>query len=153
MDTKKKKITITGIVAIILMLLGVIGISIYKQTEKVLLQENPEIRRSMEYQEVQEGDENTDSQYVQFDAFFLRDLDGDGYAESIRGTCRDISETDTLYMDINVLTNGTLKNGKITINAQNINLQTALVEDNVVKNNYISNNTSKRSTKRRIETF
>ena len=143
MDEKKKKVLkITGVVAIVMVLLGVIVVSIFKQTKKVALQSDPEIRRSMEYEEVQDGDEDTNSPYVQFDAFFLRDLNGDGYAESIRGTCRDISETDTLYMEINTLTNGTFKNGKITINSQNINLQTAIVEDNVIKQNYISDNTT-----------
>ena len=143
MDEKKKKVLkITGIVAIVMVLLGVIGVSIFKETKKVALQSDPEIRRSMEYEQVADGDENTNSPYVQFDAFFLRDLNGDGYAESIRGTCRDISDTDTLYMEINTLTNGTFKNGKITINSQNMNLQTAIVEDNVIKQNYISDNTT-----------
>ena len=42
---------------------------------------NPEIARSMTYDQVQEGDENIEgtNEHVKFDAFFLRDLDGDGY--------------------------------------------------------------------------
>ena len=44
-------------------------------------------------------------------------------------------------MDLNVLTNGTLKNGKITINGKNFNFSTALVKDSVVANDYVSLNT------------
>lgn len=72
----------------------------------------------------------------------MRDLDGDGYAEQVRGMCRDINKTDTLYMNLNVLTNGKLVDGKITIKTSNMNLSTAIVEDNVIKQNYISNNTT-----------
>ena len=61
-----------------------------------------ELEVSKTYEEVQEGDEVTQSEYVKFDAFFLRDLDGDGYAESIRGACREIGGEDTLYMELNV---------------------------------------------------
>ena len=64
-----------------------------------------------------------------------------GYAEKLRGTCREVSGTDTLYMNLNVLTNGTLENGKITINSKNMKLSTALVKDGVIKENYISEDT------------
>lgn len=98
----------------------------------------------MNYEEVKEKDkdiEGTDN--VKFDAFFLRDLDGDGYAESIRGTCRQIGKEDTLYMELNVQTEGYLKDGKITINGENFYLQTTLPKDQELKENYIGKNIKK----------
>ena len=102
----------------------------------------PEIARSMSYDKVNQGEEaieGTDN--VKFDAFFLRDLDEDGYAEGIRGTCKEIGKEDTLYMELNVQTAGVLKDAKITVNGQNFYLQTALPKDEQLKNNYIGNNT------------
>lgn len=82
--------------------------------------------------------ENCD--YVLFSAFFTRDLDLDGNAEKLLGTCKEINETDQLYIDLNVLSNGYLENGKITINGTNFNYAMNMVKDNVLKNTYISNN-------------
>ena len=141
---KKRGILIAaGIIAIII-LISAIATTFYKSTQKkIALANDPEVQRSLNYEQVQPGDENVDNTpYVQFDAYFLRDLDGDGYAEKIRGSSRELGQTDTLYIDINVLTNGDLENGKLTINGKNINLSTAIVEDSAVKQNYISDNTS-----------
>ena len=141
---RTKKITLSiSILAVVTAIITIVALLVNTQNQKTKLLADPEIQKSMEYEQVQEGDEkvpNTD--YVQFDAFFLRDLDGDGYAEQVRGMCRDINKTDTLYMNLNVLTNGKLVDGKITIKTSNMNLSTAIVEDNVIKQNYISNNTT-----------
>ena len=141
---RTKKITLSiSALAVVTAIITVVALLVNTQNQKAKLLADPEIQKSMEYEQVQEGDEkvpNTD--YVQFDAFFLRDLDGDGYAEQVRGMCRDINKTDTLYMNLNVLTNGKLVDGKITIKTSNMNLSTAIVEDNVIKQNYISNNTT-----------
>lgn len=141
---RTKKITLSiSALAVVTAIITVVALLVNTQNQKAKLLADPEIQKSMEYEQVQEGDEkvpNTD--YVQFDAFFLRDLDGDGYAESVRGMCRDINKTDTLYMNLNVLTNGKLVDGKITIKTSNMNLSTAIVEDNVIKQNYISDNTT-----------
>ena len=100
-----------------------------------------ELARSMTYKQVEEGDENVEgtNEHVKFDAFFLRDLDGDGYAESIRGTAKEIGKQDTLYMELNVLTEGYLKDAKIEIDGKNFYYQTALVKDPYLKANYIGN--------------
>ena len=141
---RTKKITLSiSALAVVTAIITVVALLVNTQNQKAKLLADPEIQKSMEYEQVQEGDEkvpNTD--YVQFDAFFLRDLDGDGYAEQVRGMCRDINKTDTLYMNLNVLTNGKLVDGKITIKTSNMNLSTAIVEDNIIKQNYISNNTT-----------
>ena len=103
---------------------------------------DPELARAMTYGELTEEDERTQSEYVTFGAFFARDLDGDGYAERVKGTCKEVGKQDTLYMSLNVLEDGTLKNGKIEIESNNIYFQTALIEDETINDNYISSNTS-----------
>lgn len=103
---------------------------------------NSELLRAMTYDQFEDGDEKVEgTDNVEFSAFFLRDVDGDGYAEKIKGTCKEIGKTDTLYLELNVLTEGKVKNGKIEINGQNFNFVTALPKDEELKDNYISNNT------------
>ena len=126
---KLKYIIAGGIVAII----GIILFAIYSYNEHMeyIKNTNPELARAMTYEEVADGDEEVEgtNNCVQFDAFFLRDLNGDGYAESIRGTSKEIGKEDTLYMELNVQTAGSLKNAKITVNGENFYLQTALPKD------------------------
>ena len=111
-----------------------------KKIEKPI---DPEIIQSMEYDKVQEKDKDiVGTDKVKFDAFFLRDLTGNGYADSIRGSSRRIGEEDILYMELNVLNEGTFKNGKIKIDEKNIYFQTSIVEDDEIANNYIGYNTT-----------
>ena len=131
-------IIVLAIIALITAL--IIGIR-SKITKTESFEITPEIARSKEYDVVRTGEENTDSEYVKFDAFFLKDLNGDGNADSIRGTCNEIGKEDTLYMDLKVLNNGYFKDGKITINSNNFYLSTAIVKDDVISSNYVSKNT------------
>ena len=136
---KYKKITL--IIAIVLVIVGVVSTLIYKNVEYArMLANNPELAKAMTYEEVKDGDENIEgTDNVKFDAFFLRDLNGDGYAESIRGTSKEIGKEDTLYMELNVQTAGYLKDAKITINDGNFYFQTTLPKDDELKDNYIGN--------------
>ena len=135
---KSNKIIIASVIALMLVLTSVFTINMIKKNKGV---EEPEIMISRNYAQVNPGDEHVDNtDYVTFDAFYLRDLDGDGYAEKIRGSCREIGDSDTIYMDFNVLTNGVLKDGKITINGKNIKFSAALVADSVIAQNYIGDN-------------
>ena len=128
-----------GIIAIIAVIL--FGVFMQVRERAYIQNTNPELARAMEYEEVQEGDEAVEgTEYVSFDAFFLRDINQDGYAERIRGTCKEIGNEDTLYMELNIQTAGYLKNAKIDINGENFYLQTALPKDNELKDNYIGNN-------------
>ena len=109
---------------------------------------DPELARAMTYEQFEPGsddvystDGETKVDNVKFSAFFLRDLDGDGYAEKLKGTCKEIGTSDTLYMEINVLTNGKLKNAKVEIDGKNFYLLTALPKDQQIKNNAIGTNT------------
>ena len=108
---ENKMKTIVGTVTIVLFaVVALIAGQVVKEQNRIngMSAEN---RRAMNYEQVQEGDEiveNTNGA-VNFDAFFLRDLTGDGYAESIRGTSKEIGKEDTLYMELNVQTEGYLK--------------------------------------------
>ena len=134
-----KLILLGGIIAIIAVIL--FGVFMQVRERAYIQNTNPELARAMEYEEVKEGDEAVEgTDYVEFDAFFLRDINQDGYAESIRGTCKPIGKDDTLYMELNVQTAGYLKNAKIEINGENFYLQTSLPKDNELKDNYIGNN-------------
>ena len=137
--TRIKRILIGGAV-IIALILAVVMVNVRKAR---IAKANPELARAMTYDEVQDGDELVDGTdgNVKFDAFFLRDLDRDGYAESIRGTSKEIGKEDTLYMEINVDTAGYIKNGKVTINDGNFYFQTSLPKDDELKDNYVGNNT------------
>lgn len=137
-----KKIICTSAIAIFIVLLS--SFLIYKViNQKETFEVSPEIARAREYTEVEDGDENIEgTEYVKFDTFFLKDLDGDGYADEIRGTCNEIGKEDILYMNLSVLNNGILKDGKIKINASNFYFNTAIVKDDIIANNYISTNTT-----------
>ena len=136
-----KKVAIIPIIAIAV-IATIVGVYLLNRDEDKLSVISPEIGRSMTYDQVQEGEEDVDGTdgHVEFDAFFLRDLNGDGYAESIRGACREIGAEDTLYMELNVQTGGYLENGTITINGENFYLQTNLPKDDELSDNYIGNN-------------
>ena len=135
-----QKSTIVG-VAIFVVISIILGVLVIltgnevagKKKRKVF---DPELARAMTYEQFQDGDENIEgTDNVKFSAFFLRDLDGDGYAEKIKGTCKEIGKQDTMYMEVNVLSEGRLKNGKIQINGQNFYMQTALPKDTELKQN------------------
>lgn len=136
MKKDHKKIICLIIILIIAMVLSTYFVKkVYNKQANL----SPEILRSMNYKQITDEDskvENTD--FVKFSAFFTRDLNGDGNAEKLLGTCRNISSTDQLYIDLNVLTNGYLKDGVITINSTNFTYSMSMVKDSVLKNNYIS---------------
>ena len=144
-ESKKiKKLAIGTIVVLFAIAVALVAILIANKSQKTKERKiavGPELARAMTYDQFQDGDEDIDgTDYVKFGAFFLRDINGDGYAEKIKGTCKQIGKEDTLYMELNVLTNGYLENGVITINGNNFYLQTAIPKDSEIKDNVISNN-------------
>ena len=135
----KKKILI--LLLVIALIVGII-ISITKKNTQISLNNyDDELLRSMSYAQFVEGDENVEgTDNVKFSSFFLRDLDGDGYAEKLKGTCKEVGSQDTLYMEIIVQTEGHLDNAKIQVDGKNFYLATALPKDNELKENYIGAN-------------
>ena len=135
----KKKVLGIAFFTVILIVMLLFGISRVNNVSSNEL--NNETRKAMTYNEFTDEDAKIENcEYVEFTSFFTKDLDGDGYVEKYDGTCNHINKKGTLYFDINVLTDGTLKNGKVEINGKNFNLQTSLVKDEVLKNDYIGNN-------------
>ena len=132
-------------VAVILIAFLLINVMMLSQNNNSSIQvgaADPELEVARTYGEVEDKDEETQSEYVRFVAYFARDLDGDGYAEKVKGTCKEVEGEDTLYMSLNVLGNGYLKNGRIEIEEDNMYFQTTLVDDETIKGNYISENTT-----------
>ena len=134
----------TAIISIAVLTVIVIAVTLIYQnvSQKRFGVITPELAKAMTYDQVQEGEEiveNTEG-HVEFDAFFLRDINNDGYAEGIRGTSKQIGQEDTLYMELNVQTAGYLKDAKIEIKGENFYLQTALPKDNELKDNYVGSN-------------
>ena len=143
MRKRKKSINKRKLIILIFAVLVVASIItfILKHKNSTKTVYSSEFARASSYNEITDNDYNIDNcEYVKFSSFFIRDLDGDGYAEKYDGTVNHLSKSATLYFDINVLTDGTLKNGKITIGGQNFTLNTALVKDSVLKNDYIGTN-------------
>lgn len=140
----KRSLATTFVALVIVLFFSIAGFLNQKDSKlKKELLLSPEMARAMTYEQFGPGDENIEgTDNVKFSAFFLRDLDGDGYAEKIKGTCREVGKQDTLYMELNVLTAGKLINGKIEIENNNFNLVTTLPKDNELKNSYISQNTN-----------
>ena len=137
MKDKRGKIVLVVILAVIAILM--LFTYVTKKVENRTANLDSELLRSKNYAQVtdeQSKVENTD--FVKFSAFFTRDINGDGNAEKLLGTCKRAIGTDQLYMDLNVLTNGYLKDGKITINGTNFKYSMSMVKDSVLKNNYIS---------------
>ena len=137
--SRKQKVSIFIIFTIIV--LFIIGVLNYKDNKTNSIAANSEMARTLTYAEAQDGDEDIkNTENVKFDAFFLQDLDGDGNAEKIRGTCKEVGKEDTLYMELKVQTEGYLENARIEINGKNFYLQTSLPKDSELKYNYIGNN-------------
>ena len=140
----KKKILIEAVIAVVAIMVAIVAVLLSKnekvgKAERVI---DPELARAMTYDQFEDADddiEGTDN--VKFSAFFLRDVDNDGNAEKIKGTCKEIGKEDTLYMEINVQTEGVLKNGKIEVDGKNFYLKTVAPKDEQLKENYISDNT------------
>ena len=143
--TKKTKIILGAAIAIIAIITAIVAILMannQEKTRKTRKVSDPELARAMTYDQFEDGDENIDgTDNVKFSAFFLRDVNNDGYAEKIKGTCKQIGKEDTLYMEVKVQTEGILKNGKIEIDGKNFYLVTAAPKDNELKDNYVSINT------------
>ena len=131
----------TAILAIVVIAIIAINQASKMQNNQTAI--GPELAKAMTYPVIEDKEEEASvegTENVKFDAFFLRDINGDGYAESIRGTSKEIGKEDTLYMELNVQTAGYLKDAKITVNGENFYLQTSLPKDDELKDNYIGNN-------------
>lgn len=144
---KKKSLKKILTITLILIIAVIIFIVVINNMQKDEIIMTPRMSRLQAYEDVKENDElvydeNNDLiTGVQFDAFFLEDKNGDGYAEEVRGSCNEVGTDANFYMDLKVIENGYLKDGTITINSENFYFNTAIVKDNVIADNYITTNT------------
>ena len=143
--TKKKLLIASGLaIALVAIIIAIAIVSSKGEgTKKKNFTPDSELARAMTYDQVANGDEDTNSDFVKFDAFFLRDLNQDGIAEGVRGTCKEIGNKDTIYMELKVLSNGYLKDAQITVDNQNFFLETKLPKDDQIKENIIGDNINK----------
>ena len=111
----KKLLGAISIIAIVAMMLSFVVSKFYTKYNKA--NSSLEIRRAAAYNQL--VDESTDSEFVKFGAYFTEDLNGDGYAEKMLGSCKQVGKTNTMYLDLSVERNGYLEDGVITITNQN----------------------------------
>ena len=137
LSSSSKKQFYISVVALVLTIVAVIAMVVVKNSDnqKII---TADMIHSKEYETVESEDEGFDNcEFVKFTAFFTKDLDGNGTAEKLLGSCTDLNSTDTLYMDINVLSQGYLKDGNISIDGKNFDLNMAMIRDDILKKNYV----------------
>ena len=136
---KSKKCLVLGLISVVsIIIIAVLSTFIAKKVDKSTANLDQETLRAMTYGELTDADSKiSNCDYVQFSAFFTRDLDGDGIANKLNGTCKSVNDTDMLYAELKVLSKGYLKDGTITLESSNFSWTTAIVSDTIVKGNYI----------------
>lgn len=147
-EARKKTMLFIFISAVILVIATLAAILLFTTKKEIKSFEmSPELLRTQDYIEVDKEKDKvvqaTDGSKtgVEFDAFFLKDKDGDGIADAIRGTCNQVGSQANLYMELGVQEEGYIKNAVITINSDNFYFNTSIVKDNEISSNYISTNT------------
>lgn len=134
------------IIAIVAAIIAVVTIAVVKNnkvtTEEVAKTQinEQELLRSINYDQVQEGDEKVDGcdNKVNFSAYFAKDIDGDGRAEKLYGSCQSVKSRSQLYIDVNVEGDGHIESGVITIDGKNFKLEMNMLKDSLLKNNVVS---------------
>ena len=140
MKAQSKKIkNLISWMALILITIIVSVCGYFKTQEMKQIANLPlELRKALEYGELQEEDYKTQSEGVEFSAFFSKDLNGDGYAERVKGTAVSLNdEKRELYAELNVSKNGNLEDGIITFNCDNFYWSSTIIADSVVSKNYV----------------
>ena len=141
---KQQTIVLFSLFLLVICLLGILFMNWYQKQPGVMEKIQNQLAKQMTYDQVKEGEEKTSSDYVTFDAFFLKDLNGDGTPEKVRGTCKEVFTDDDLYLELNVKTKGYLKDAQIDIGKQssrNYYFNTELAADSQIKQDYVADDT------------
>lgn len=144
-----QKIVLFTFAFTIILLIGILICTLLVNTDNEIKSfgMSPELLKAKEYIKVDKEKDKivqaTDGSKigVEFDAFFLKDLDGDGIADGIRGTCNRVGTEADLYMELAVQEGGFIKDSVITINSDNFYFNTSIGKDNEISSNYFYNNT------------
>ena len=146
LNLKNKKLVVLSILASILVITGIVCFVLNQSKVDNYIYNSDLKRAEIEQMKTYDPVKDNESQVegcpnVEFDAFFTKDLDGDGYTEGVRGSCIQIGNQDTIYMELQVNINGELKNARIDINSDNFYFETVLPKSEDVVENAISDNT------------
>ena len=135
------KITNKRIILAVMMILITLLISLFfvlNKNKKIDSELLSEMLRAEELLKTREPSTENSGEDIDFKVFFLRDTDGDGYAEEKKEVYRQLGTNDTLFVDLNIKTQGYLKNGEITLESGgNFKWRTTLVNSNIIKGDYI----------------
>ena len=134
----KKKVTIAILAVFVLAIAIIIGTRFTNEVKMTA-----EDRRAMTYEQVTDDDAVDGTDFVKFGAYFLRDLNKDGEAELLLGTCKELGSSDDLYINLNVLTEGYLEDAVITIDSNNFCLKTQEVTNGDLKTDYVGEDVGK----------
>ena len=137
-NIKSKKFLILVAVVLTAIITAIASMQVFNSISSVSEAE----RVAMTYEELEETDIKTQSDNVEFSAFFPKDLNGDGVAERVNGATIRLGSSDTLYAELKVSTEGSLRNGTITLNGENVSWTTAIVADSIVAKDYIGETSS-----------
>ena len=92
-----------------------------------------------DYNEVQENDKKIPgTDFVTFDAFFLKDTNNDGKAEGYRGSKINYGYSDKLYIELNISGDVKVKNGKIKFVNDNVKVSGVLSKSSIIPKNITS---------------
>ncbi len=90
-------------------------------------------KKVSDYNLVKTGEEKIEgTDYVTFDAFFLKDIDGDGESEAYRGTKIKLGSDDKLQMELKVLGDVTLKDATLTFESSNVKVSGTLAKSSII---------------------
>ena len=88
--SSKKQFHIS-LIALALTVIAVIAMVVVKTSSQFTSVIDREMKMELTYNQLDENSGKVDNcDYVQFSAYFLRDLNGDGYAEKLDGACNNI---------------------------------------------------------------
>ena len=135
MGTFRNKIVLIGVA---LLMVATLVLAILAPNVQQLMMTDEE-KLTLTYPQYGDEDYATESENVKFLAYFLKDLNNDGWAEKLGGTTSDVSSGTQLYLDLNVISDGTLEDGVITLSDnKNFKYNLSYTADAVLKKNYIS---------------
>ncbi|MBP3255330.1 MAG: MucBP domain-containing protein [Clostridia bacterium] len=134
MGTLRNKILWIGVA--LLVLVALVASILIPNVQKLTMSQ--EDRLAMTYKQFTDEDKKVEGcDNVEFLAYFLRDLNRDGIADKLAGTTMNVAGQDVLYMELNVVSDGTLEDGKITISEGN-NYKVRF--DNFIKDGFFAQN-------------
>ena len=155
MGKEKFRIQKVSIIAcIFLVILVSIGVILAKSRVKTEVIPKEELAKLLSYGQITDENEEyaDENNRVIFSAFFPKDIDTDGYAEKVLGTCSNQNVAPTMYINIGVKSQGYLKDGLITLKAKDGNVKNyafkmSMLEDEILNpsypQEYISNDVRK----------